>query len=55
MMFEEAQGYGVEPDKPTVYLPVDGTTALVVLVGMTALFLLAGMVWFSRTEYQENV
>jgi hypothetical protein len=55
LMFEEAQGYSVEPDKPSVYLPVDGPTALTVLVGLTALFLVVGMVWFSRTEYQDNV
>jgi hypothetical protein len=55
LMFEEAQGYNVEPEKPSVYLPVDGPTALIVLMAVTALFLLAGMVWFSRTEYQDNV
>jgi hypothetical protein len=51
MMFEAAQAYGVQPEKPSVYLPVDGTTACLVLIGITAALLLAGMVWFSLTEY----
>jgi ABC-2 type transport system permease protein len=51
MMFEAAQGYGVQPEKPSVYLPVDGTTACLVLIGITVALLLAGMVWFSLAEY----
>jgi hypothetical protein len=51
MMFDVAQQYGVQPEKPSVYLPVDGTTACLVLVGVTAVLLLVGMAWFSWAEY----
>ncbi len=51
MMFDVARDYGVEPEKPSVYLPVDGPTALWVLVGVTAGLLVLGMFVFARTEY----
>jgi hypothetical protein len=51
MMFDVAAGYGVRPEKPSVYLPVDGTTALLVLVGVTVALLAIGMIHFSRREY----
>jgi ABC-type transport system involved in multi-copper enzyme maturation permease subunit len=53
LMFDAAQGYGLEPEKPSIYLPVDGTTAWVVILGLTIVFLLTGMVVFSRREYHE--
>jgi hypothetical protein len=53
MMFDAALDYGVEPDKPSVYLPVDGGTAMWMLAGLTVLFLALGMIVFSRTEYQD--
>ena len=42
-------------DEPAVYMPVDGTTALVVLLSATAALLVLGMVVFSRTQYHEGV
>jgi len=55
LMFDAAGNYGVGPDKPGVYAPVDGTTASLVLgliiVGLTVL----GMVRFARMEYGEDV
>jgi ABC-2 type transport system permease protein len=51
MMFEVAEQYGVPPEKPSVYLPVDGQTAWLVLVGATVILLVVGMVVFSRSEY----
>jgi ABC-2 type transport system permease protein len=51
MMFDAAKNYGVEPEKPSVYLAVDGTTACLVLMGATLVFLLLGMFVFSRSEY----
>jgi ABC-type transport system involved in multi-copper enzyme maturation permease subunit len=51
MMFDAAQEYGVQPEKPSVYLPVDGITACLVLVGLTAAFLALGTYLFSRKEY----
>jgi ABC-type transport system involved in multi-copper enzyme maturation permease subunit len=53
MMFEEAQVHGLQPEKPSIYLPVDGTTALWVLLGTTALLLVLGMAMFARAEYRE--
>jgi hypothetical protein len=51
MMFEASTDYGVQPEKPLVYLPVDGTTAWLVLMGVTIGLLLVGMVFFSRQEF----
>jgi ABC-2 type transport system permease protein len=55
MMFEAAQGYGVQPEKPSVFLPVAGSTALVVLVIVTLGLLALGTVLFSRSQYHEIV
>jgi ABC-type transport system involved in multi-copper enzyme maturation permease subunit len=51
MMYDAAQDYGVQPEKPTVFLPVDGTTAMFVLLGATVALLAVGMYLFSRKEY----
>jgi ABC-2 type transport system permease protein len=48
MMFEVSTEYGVEPEKPSVYLPVDGTTAWLILMAVTLGLLVVGMVLFSR-------
>jgi ABC-2 type transport system permease protein len=53
MMFDEAQEYGVQPEKPSIYLPVDGLTAEGVLIGITALMLGIGVLVFSRSEYHD--
>jgi ABC-2 type transport system permease protein len=53
MMFEEVQSYGIQPEKPSIYLPVDGLTAHLVLAGLTGLFLAIGMAVFSRTQYHD--
>jgi ABC-2 type transport system permease protein len=53
VMFDAAGQYGVQPEKPSVYLPVDGTTALLVLIGLTVVLLAVGMVVFTRTQYQD--
>jgi hypothetical protein len=55
MMFEAAQDYGVQPQRPSVFMPVDGTTAGFVLAAATVLLLLLGMCFFSRSEYHEVV
>jgi ABC-2 type transport system permease protein len=52
-MFESAHSYGIQPERPHVYLPVSGATALAVLVGATVVFLTIGMFVFSRKEYVE--
>lgn len=54
LMYEEAAGYGVQPDKPGVFLPVDGTTAVLVLAGTAAALVVVGMVLFARTQYHET-
>ena len=51
MMYDAAGNYGVQPESPMIFLPVSGTTALVVLLGATVGLLLLGMYLFSRTEY----
>ncbi len=51
MMYDAAGTYGVQPESPTVFLPVSGSAALAVLLGATAALLLLGMYLFSRTEY----
>jgi ABC-2 type transport system permease protein len=51
MMFEAGKSYDVQPEKPSVYLAVDGTTAMQVLIVATVLLILLGMAWFSRKEY----
>ena len=55
MMFEAAQDYGVQPEKPSVFLPVEGSTALFVLVGATCALLVLGMAVFARSQYQDVV
>lgn len=53
MMFEAAQGHGLQPEKPSIYLPVDGATAQVVLAVLTASVLLMGTIVFTRSQYHE--
>ncbi len=53
LMFEAAEEYGVRPENPSVYLPVDGVTAWCVLLGVTVLLLAVGMMVFARSEYRE--
>jgi ABC-type transport system involved in multi-copper enzyme maturation permease subunit len=55
MMFESAQAYGFQPEKPSVYLPVDGITAVTVLAALTLILLVVGTVLFSRSQYHEVV
>lgn len=54
LMFDAAQGYGVQPEKPSIYLPVDAATAWGVLGGVTVVLLVMGMVVFARTEYRDE-
>jgi ABC-type transport system involved in multi-copper enzyme maturation permease subunit len=51
MMYDAASTFGVQPEAPSVYLPVEGTTAMAVLLGAAAGLLLLGMYLFNRTEY----
>ena len=44
MMAERASQYGIETERSGVYLPVDGTTALVVLIGAAATLVVVGAV-----------
>jgi len=53
MMFDAAQEQGLQPEKPSIYLPVDGDVAMYVLLITTAVLVLVGMAIFSRTEYRE--
>jgi ABC-2 type transport system permease protein len=51
MMFDAGKEYAVQPERPWVYLPVDGSTACWVLALTTIGLLGLGMVMFSRSEY----
>jgi hypothetical protein len=53
LMFDAAHGYGVEPEKPSIYLPVDRFTAWGVLLSVTVILLMVGMIIFSRREYHD--
>ncbi|HTU21829.1 MAG TPA: ABC transporter permease subunit [Gemmataceae bacterium] len=55
MMFDAASAFGIQPERPDIFLPVDGTTALTVLLGLTVALLGTGMLVFSRAQYQEIV
>jgi len=54
LIFDAAEGYGIQPDKPSVYLPVDATTAWIVLAFITSLALIVGAWVFSRAEYRDD-
>lgn len=53
MMFDAAHEYGVQPVKPSVYLPVSGGVACAVLIGITLVLLMLGTIVFARSEYQD--
>jgi ABC-type transport system involved in multi-copper enzyme maturation permease subunit len=55
MMFDAAGAFGIQPDRPDIFLPVEGTTALAVLLGVTIALLGIGTFLFSRSQYQEIV
>lgn len=51
VMFERAHEFGYQPERPGVYLPVSGSTAVIVLTAATVLFLAVGLWSFCRQEY----
>jgi hypothetical protein len=53
LMYARAEEFGIQPDKPGVFLPVDGVVAAAALVGTTVALLALGMWLFSRTQYHE--
>jgi ABC-type transport system involved in multi-copper enzyme maturation permease subunit len=53
MMFDAAGEHGLQPEKPSMYLPVEGQTALWVLLATTLVLVIAGMLIFARKEYRE--
>jgi ABC-2 type transport system permease protein len=55
MMFDAASAFNIQPDRPDIFLPVEGTTALAVLLGLTIVLLGIGTVVFSRSQFQEIV
>jgi ABC-type transport system involved in multi-copper enzyme maturation permease subunit len=54
MMYERAYEFGVQPDRPGVFLPVEGATAALVLLGATAALVGLGMWVFSRAQYHSE-
>jgi ABC-2 type transport system permease protein len=55
LMFDATKSLDIIPDSLNVYAPVDGDTALAVLVSATVVLTLIGMWVFSRQEYREDV
>ena len=55
MMFDAANEFGIQPERAEIFLPVDGATALAVLLAATLALLGIGMVVFSRSQYHEVV
>jgi ABC-type transport system involved in multi-copper enzyme maturation permease subunit len=55
LMFDRAHDLNIRPERPSLYLAVDGTTAAWVLAGITLLCLAAGMWLFARAEYLEAI
>jgi hypothetical protein len=53
LMFDAARPYGVHPEKPSVYLPVEAATAWSVLFGVTVLLVIVGVMVIGRSEYQD--
>jgi ABC-2 type transport system permease protein len=53
MMYEAVADRQIGPGFPQIFLAVDGTTALIVLVSATMALLVVGMVVFTRLEYSE--
>jgi hypothetical protein len=51
LMFDRAHDYGLYPERPAWYLPVDGATAWLVLAAVTILSLIIGAIVFTRNEY----
>jgi ABC-type transport system involved in multi-copper enzyme maturation permease subunit len=54
LMFDRAHELNIRPERPSLYLAVDGTTAAWVLAGATVICLIAGMWLFARGEYLET-
>jgi ABC-type transport system involved in multi-copper enzyme maturation permease subunit len=53
LIFEAGGPFGINPTNREAFMPVTGTTALTVLVGVTVFLLGLGTVLFSRTQYQD--
>jgi ABC-2 type transport system permease protein len=53
MLYAEAQDYGYTPDNPEIFMPVNGSTAIAVLLMVTVLLLALGTVVFTRSQYHE--
>jgi len=51
LMFDRAHEYGIQPTRPEIFLPVNGTTAWLVLAGVTVACLIIGAIVFTRNEY----
>ncbi|MCS7047351.1 MAG: ABC transporter permease [Gemmataceae bacterium] len=51
LMFDAGSTFGIGPDRPWIFRPVDGATAAWVLALATVTLLAVGMVVFTRSEY----
>lgn len=55
MIFDVGGPFGVSPENPRIFMPLDATTAWLVLITMTLSFLLIGVLIFSRSQYRDTV
>jgi ABC-type transport system involved in multi-copper enzyme maturation permease subunit len=54
LMLDAAEAFQLPPPaRPSVYLPVGGTTAWMMLLSVTVVLLVLGMCVFARTEYHD--
>lgn len=53
LMFEQAHEFGIQPERPSIYLPVSGSFAVTVLATVSIVLLVAGAWIFARKEYLE--
>lgn len=51
LMFDRAESWGIEPDRPLLFMATTGAAAYVWLLGITVVLLVVGMVVFQRSEY----
>ncbi len=54
LMFDRAHELNIRPERPALYVAVDGATAVWALAAVTLMCLLAGMWLFARGEYLET-
>jgi hypothetical protein len=50
LLYQSAEEQGISPERSLAFVPVGGTTAWLVLIGVTLVLTALGMAWFARSE-----